>query len=65
MAWTILKIGGEGENYGNRHIEYSIDSEEDVKDLPKDQAPGCAAYNAELTIIYRTDNNGNWKRVGG
>jgi len=65
MGWTILKIGGDGENFGTRHIEYQIDEESDVQTLPQDQAPGCVAYTADLTVMYRTDNDGIWRKVGG
>lgn len=65
MAWTLIKIGGIGENFGEYHKEYMIDSESDMTNPETDCAPGSTASTADLTLIYRLDNNGEWKKVGG
>jgi len=68
MAWTLIKMGGDGELFGHAHREYMIDSEDDMQSPPEQSeiaAPGSIAATADLTILYRKDTSGNWQKVGG
>jgi hypothetical protein len=64
MAWTLIKIGGIGENFGEAHKEYMIDDVSDIATLPTTDAPGSSASTADLQLLYRLDQHGVWKKVG-
>ena len=62
MAVTLIRIGGEGFNYGSHHREYLMDSAEDVTSLPgiDECSPGSRAYTVDGKSVYRMDSTGAW-----
>ena len=63
MGYSLIKIG---DTYNSTNIrEYMIDGEEDKETLPTDCDPGSVAATADMTLMYRLDNQRKWKRVGG
>lgn len=62
MAVTLIRIGGEGFNYGSHHREYLMDSAEDVTSLPgiDECSPGSKAYTVDGKSVYRMDSTGAW-----
>lgn len=62
MAVTLIRIGGEGFNYGSHHREYLMDSTEDVTSLPgiDECSPGSKAYTVDGKSVYRMDSTGAW-----
>lgn len=62
MAVTLIRIGGEGFNYGSHHREYLMDSAGDVTSLPgiDECSPGSRAYTVDGKSVYRMDSTGAW-----
>jgi hypothetical protein len=68
VAWVLVIVGGEGQNFGNNHKEYLISSEADLTDPnfdgnKEDTAPGSIAYTADLKFVAQKDVDGTWKKV--
>lgn len=66
MAWTLMKEGGEAENFGAAHKEFMIDSISDIDNEPTQYgsiAPGSFAYTGGYDTIFQKDVNGQWIEV--
>lgn len=66
MAWTLIKAGGEAENFGMGHKEFMIDSVSDIDTEPTDQgviSPGSFAYTGGYDTIFQKDLSGHWIEV--
>ena len=65
MAWTLLEIGNEHNQYSN-YKEFMIDSADDIESPPSESyAPGSIAYTAGYGKMYMADNSGEWHEIGG
>lgn len=63
--WHLLKCGEAYGNYGN-HMEYLIDSADDIETPPDDSyAPGSIAHTPGLTKMYESAADGTWVQIGG
>lgn len=63
MSITIINVG-DLPNSMNK-IEYMLDSEEELNDLPTDIAPGSFASLVDCTAGWRLDAHGEWVKIGG
>lgn len=63
--WTLIRVGGVGENYGGAHKEFMIDSESDLENIDTNGvAPGSKAYTPGHYREWEMDLIGNWTEVG-
>lgn len=63
MAWTLMKEGGEAENFGAAHKEFMIDSISDLENEPTEYgsiAPGSFAYTAGYDAIFQKNSINEW-----
>lgn len=59
--YVLLRCGGEGENFGNAHKEYMVETESDVGDIPTEGlAPGSIARKAACKEMWEYDLSGQW-----
>lgn len=61
--WTLMKEGGDAENFGAAHKEFMIDSISDIDNEPTQYgsiAPGSFAYTAGYETIFQKNANGEW-----
>lgn len=67
MAWTLIKLGGDGENYGEGHKEFMLDAAGDIATEPTNAgviAPGSIAYTADMNNVYQKKSDGTWAEIG-
>ena len=65
MAWTVLRVGGIGENYGNAHKEFMVESSTDLDDIDLNGvAPGSTAHTAGRGSEWELGLDGSWALVG-
>lgn len=63
--WHLLKCGEAYSNLGN-HMEYLIDSAEDIETPPNDSyAPGSIAHTPGYAKLWESAADGTWVEVGG
>lgn len=66
MAWTLLRSGGQWEEFGFAHKEFMIDNDSDVQAEPVNFgpiAPGSRAHTPGYATEYERDAQGVWTLI--
>ena len=66
MAWHLVKSGGRGEEFGNAHKEFLLDSSSDIQSEPTNFGPiamGSTAHTAGYADEFEKDASGTWQIV--
>lgn len=63
--YVLVKVGGAGENFGDMHKEFMVDSESDLSGIDMSRvAPGSVAYTAGLGEMWQSNTAGQWVKIG-
>ncbi len=60
MSYALLKQGGCGENYGENHKVFMVESSADLDTLPTETAIGSIAFLADGSKKWIKDLDGDW-----
>jgi len=66
MSWHLIRSGGEGEEFGNAHKEFLLDSSSDIQSEPTNFGPiamGSTAHTGGYADMFEKDASGTWQTI--